>query len=351
MDLPFSGIKKRRCQHKHFWEMSFSLSKMPVPCLLGFLFSWLTTLSYADPISIIDGIGEGGQGIGAEELVTDWASLDTLATSLDTSSSSSSLATESSSDLPDAFTICSSVSVDNRTSVLEQNFWQLLTKNGSGGIYISITGSLESEKVQTVRLGVDHIMTPFTSHSLLKLPMQVYWYHSCTGIDMVTGRVQMIINGQLIVDQVVKELEGSADVRPRNLRGNLLLGKMWMGFWYQGRQKVSNLNIYGRVLSKDEMVEKTFGSECGLSDGDFLNWEKMEWTLYGLTKIESIERQDLCKKYSNIILFTSPFLEQDFCREHCLKISRGWMAPVSTKEDGDRLIEQMTQVSFNWWFN
>ena len=199
MDLPFSGIKKRRCQHKHFWEMSFSPSKMPVPCLLGFLFSWLTTLSHADPISIIDGIGEGGQVFGAEELVTDWASLDTE------------------SDLPDAFTICSSVSVDNKTSVLEQNFWQLLTKNGSGGIYISITGSLESEKVQTVRLGVDHIMTPFTSHSLLKLPMQVYWYHSCTSIDMVTGRVQMIINGQLIVDQVVKELEGSADVRPRNL--------------------------------------------------------------------------------------------------------------------------------------
>ena len=178
MDLPFSGIKKRRCQHKHFWEMSFSPSKMPVPCLLGFLFSWLTTFSYADPISIIDGIGEGGQGIGAEELVTDWASLDTE------------------SDLPDAFTICSSVSVDNRTSVLEQNFWQLLTKNGSGGIYISITGSLESEKVQTVRLGVDNILTPFTSHSLLKLPMQVYWYHSCTGIDMVTGRVQIIINGR-----------------------------------------------------------------------------------------------------------------------------------------------------------
>ena len=59
----------------------------------------------------------------------------------------------------------------------------------------------------------------------------------------------------------------------------------------------------------------------------------------------TIDRDDLCKKYSNIILFTSPFLQQDFCREHCLKISRGWMAPVSTKDEGDRLLQQMTEVS------
>ena len=299
--------------------------------LLGLLLVWMSTLACATPISVVDGIGEGGLVFGAEELITDWASL----------------ATEHNSDLPPAFTICSSVSVNNKTTVLEQNFWQLLSKNGSGGIYASITGSLESEKVQTVRLGVDTKLTSFTNHSLLKLPMQVYWYHSCTGMDMVSGHVQMIINGQLIVDQVVKELTGYAEVRPRSLQGNLLLGKESMGgFWYQGRQRISNVNIYGGILSKDEMKEKTFGSECGLSDGDFLSWEEMEWTLHGLSLTVTIDKEDLCKKYSNIILFTAPFLEQDFCREHCLKISRGWMAPVSTKDDGDRLLQQMTEV--NW---
>ena len=304
--------------------------------LLGLVLVRLTTLAYATPISVVDGIGEGGLVFGAEELITDWASL----------------ATEPLSHLPTAFTICSSVSVNNKTSNLEQSFWQLLAKNGSGGMYVSITGSLESEMVQTIRLGVDSVLTSFTNHSLLKLPMQVYWYHSCTGIDMVSGHVQMIINGQLIVDQVVKELTGYAEMRPRSLQGNLLLGKEWMGgFWYQSRQLTSNLNVYGRILSKDEMKEKTFGSECGLSDGDFLSWEEMEWTLHGLSKMGTIDRDDLCKKYSNIILFTSPFLQQDFCREHCLKISRGWMAPVSTKDEGDRLLQQMTEVSMKSGYN
>ena len=304
--------------------------------LLGLVLVRLTTLAYATPISVVDGIGEGGLVFGAEELITDWASL----------------ATEPLSHLPPAFTICSSVSVNNKTSNLEQSFWQLLAKNGSGGMYVSITGSLESEMVQTIRLGVGSALTSFTNHSLLKLPMQVYWYHSCTGIDMVSGHVQMIINGQLIVDQVVKELTGYAEMRPQSLQGNLLLGKEWMGgFWYQSRQLTSNLNVYGRILSKDEMKEKTFGSECGLSDGDFLSWEAMEWTLHGLSKMGTIDRDDLCKKYSNIILFTSPFLQQDFCREHCLKISRGWMAPVSTKDEGDRLLQQMTEVSMKSGYN
>ena len=128
-------------------------------------------MAYATPISVVDGIGEGGLVFGAEELITDWASL----------------ATEPNADLPPAFTICSSVSVNNKTSVTEQNFWQLMSKNGSGGIYASITGSLESEKVQTVRISVDTKLIPFSNHSLWKLPMQVYWYHSCTGIDLVSG--------------------------------------------------------------------------------------------------------------------------------------------------------------------
>ena len=164
--------------------------------LLGLFLAWLNTLAYATPISVIDGIGDGGLVYGAEELITDYASL----------------ATEPTSDLPPAFTICSSLSVNNKTTALEHNFWQLLTKNGSGGVYVSFTGSLESQKSHTVRLGVDTVLTPFTNHSLLKLPMQVYWYHSCTGIDMVSGHVQMIINGELIADQEVAELKGSADV-------------------------------------------------------------------------------------------------------------------------------------------
>ena len=121
--------------------MSFRPARMShssLACLFGLVIVWPTTLVHATSISVVDGIGEGGPAFGAEELITDWASL----------------ATDPPSDLPPAFTICSSVSVNNKTSVLEQVFWQLLNRNRSGGVYASITGSLESEKVQAVRLSM-----------------------------------------------------------------------------------------------------------------------------------------------------------------------------------------------------
>ena len=88
----------------------FVPARMSHSCLIrlfGLVLVWLSTLAYATPISVVDGIGEGGQ-VFEEELITDWASL----------------ATEPNSDLPPVFTICSSVSVNNKTSELEQDFWQ-----------------------------------------------------------------------------------------------------------------------------------------------------------------------------------------------------------------------------------
>ena len=41
---------------------------------------------------------------------------------------------------------------------------------------------------------------------------------------MVTGLVQMVINGELIVDEVLEEVKGTAEVRPRNLQQQRLVG-------------------------------------------------------------------------------------------------------------------------------
>ena len=123
---------------------------------------WLTsTVAAANSISVFDGVGDGSQVFGSEELVKEFAALDTKPTN----------------DFPEVFTICSSVSLLGRKgSTPDQSFWQLLTRNGSGGMYASITGSLESQKMHTVRISVDGTLIPFTNHSLLKLPMQVYTF-------------------------------------------------------------------------------------------------------------------------------------------------------------------------------
>ena len=139
-------------------RMPFSISLHHQVLVLVWLAS---TVAAANSISVFDGVGDGSQVFGGEELVKEFAALDTKPTN----------------DLPEVFTICSSVSLLGRKgSTPDQSFWQLMTRNGSGGMYASITGSLESQKMHTVRISVDGTLIPFTNHSLLKLPMQVYTF-------------------------------------------------------------------------------------------------------------------------------------------------------------------------------
>ena len=125
---------------------------------------WLTSSVRAEPISVFDGIGDGSLVFGGEDLIKDFASL----------------ATKPTSDLPEVFTICSSLStLSMKGSTPDRFFWQLLTKSGSGGIYASIAHSLESQRVHTMRMSVDGVLLNFSNHTLFKLPTQVY-FHSCS---------------------------------------------------------------------------------------------------------------------------------------------------------------------------
>ena len=135
---------------------------------------WLTSSVGAEPISVFDGIGDGSLVFGGEDLIKDFASL----------------ATKPTSDLPEVFTICSSLStLSMKGSTPDRFFWQLLTKNGSGGIYASIAHSLESQRVHTMRMSVDGVLLNFSNHTLFKLPTQVY-LHSCSNPLISSGHLR-----------------------------------------------------------------------------------------------------------------------------------------------------------------
>ena len=173
-------------------------------------------------------------------------------------------------------------------------------------------------------------------HRLEKLPLQQYWYHSCTSVDTESGRVLIAINGVTITDQIFPALVNSSADRPASLKGRLLLGKTWMGFWYQGRQRVTNLNVFSWALSEGEAIKRTGPEGCGLGDGDHLAWPEADWQLEGAAVRGAVGREELCKRPEDILLFTSVFLKQSWCMQHCYKIQRGRGAPVTTQQQGSR---------------
>ena len=60
-----------------------------------------------------------------------------------------------------------------------------------------------------------------------------------------------MINGIVVKDEVDKFFIGSSGVRPLSLKGRITTMKAFdMGFWYQGQQYFSNLNIMRLKPSK-----------------------------------------------------------------------------------------------------
>jgi hypothetical protein len=183
-----------------------------------------------------------------------------------------------------------------------------------------------------MRFTVGGVINLLNDHGVEKLPLQQYWYHSCTSVDTESGRVLIAINGITITDQIFPTLVNSSADRPTNLKGKLLLGKTWAGFWYQGRERVTNINVFSWALSESEALRRTGPEGCGVGDGDHLAWPEADWLLEGATTRGTVGREQLCKRPEDILLFTSAFLKQEWCMQHCYKIQRGRGVPVTTQQ-------------------
>ena len=62
-------------------------------------------------------------------------------------------------------------------------------------------------------------------------------------------------------------------------------------------QKITSLNVFSSALSVEEMKKKTEeGSEICDAKGDYLSWEDMEWETYGKVRLQTLVRENLCRK-------------------------------------------------------
>ena len=117
------------------------------------------------------------------------------------------------------------------------------------------------------------------------------WFHACIGVDLTLGLVSAMVDGFAMPETAV---DGLADERPYTLAGRLVLD-----WWYHVRWAMTNVQVFGRKLTLEEMRSLTVGGGCGGGlEGDYLAWRHMQWNAtsnnWGQLVWRGITREELC---------------------------------------------------------
>jgi hypothetical protein len=275
--------------------------------IMVFFFSALFLLSSVRPsksedLIIFDNFDYGSFVVGGEEDMVDYAIL----------------AVDKKMDLPTSFTICSSVHMNFMTASIV--FYQLYQDDGKPWFNFYIRAHRDLNRFKE-RIDLRYYMSLMSS--LHTFPIEPNsWYHGCTALDTVTGYMMIVVNGHIVVDQVIEEFINSSNEKPKSLKGKLGLFKNFIsGFWYQSRQSLTNLNVYSSALTFDKMIDLTHGKNCS-EEGDYLSWEEAQWNVTGnINQMSVVKEEDLCyRSSSNIVVFTDAFLDWEECMFFCEKL-------------------------------
>ena len=274
--------------------------------------------SKSESLIVFDNFDYGDWIFGSEEKIVDYAAL----------------AYDAKMDLPSSFTICSSIHLNFMTSTVF--FYQLYQDDGNPWFNLEIKSQRDLSRFQEQVEIIYHKELSNIKPTPTPVPiMPNSWYHGCTALDTVTGHMLVVVNGHIIIDQVIEEFINSVNQKPKSLEGRLTLFKtFYSGFWFLSRQRMTNLNVYVSALTADKMIDLTSGESCA-EVGDYLSWKETQWNMTGNVSQESIvKKEDLChSSTSNIVLFTENFLEWEECMFFCAKLPNTRSPSISSEEE------------------
>ena len=173
--------------------------------------------------------------------------------------------------LPDQFSICSSQFLANMVSkpswvqVLKEDYthWFFIYQN------INSVGGDTTDINHSLWTNVNGAFSYLGDFGSLRYNR---WFHLCVSLDLRTGLISPVVDGIVIPPREVPDLGKGA---PSSLAGRLILGKYWRnGVWNQDNSMVGNLQVFGRLLSEEEMVGITGGEDCG-TEGDYMAWHQV----------------------------------------------------------------------------
>ena len=178
--------------------------------------------------------------------------------------------------LPESYTTCSSVFVKFASTDIavihmmkqDDTPWYSL---------VVLIGSREYDKMsESLLLAYDDPTTDkfevefLTSSHIPIVPDS--WYHVCLGLDTVSGLLRIVVNGVVMVNEEKEYFRNTKQWKPKSLEGKLLLFKSFMGFWYQHRSIMSNMNIFSSMMSVENMIRRTTGGDDCSSPGDYIRY-------------------------------------------------------------------------------
>ena len=277
--------------------------------------------SKSEDLIVFDNFDYGGMEFGSEENVVDFATL----------------ANDRTMDLPPSFTVCSSVHSNFMTSGVY--FYQLHQDDGKPWFNLNIRAQRDLNTFQErIKLRYGKILQDSeTTPNIDPLPiMSNSWYHGCAALNTVTGHIMLIVvNGHIIFDQVILEFTNSIEEKPKSLDDRLSIFKNYnSGIWYQSRQRLTNLNIYGSALTVDKMINLTHSENCS-EEGDYLSWADAQWNVTGnVDQNSTVKKEDLCySSISNIVLFTDIFHNWEECMLFCEKFPSTRSPSVASEKE------------------
>ena len=219
--------------------------------------------------------------------------------------------------LPDLFTTCFN-SMITYDKFHWQVFFVLLGKDRNTWLSLGLINR-ENRESRFIHWGLVEKEMP--------LVFAQQWVRSCVAINAETGLLQWVVDGILVENYTVPQIKDNKN-KPTNLRGHIAVGayqnpptSKWMMLNYQA---LTNMNIFSRALTIDEMVENTKENNCNM-EGDYLAWREMRWNLKGEAVIDTEYLDQACKEHPIYSLypkstFVVPFSTISSCMNFCEKL-------------------------------
>ena len=247
--------------------------------------------------------------------------------------------------LPEQFSICSSMSMDYFRG--HPTFLIILKDDLSRWIILDPDLDLTAQKY-ILWFDSDKV----SNKGDRKISLRPWtWSHICMTVDLANGDIEIMMNGVKTASITIKD-KIFRENRPETLHNRMLFGDWTYPSWgiprenwevVQSESPISNVHVYSRLLTDEEMLNFTGDGACD-QHGNFLAWEDMEWELHGNASIEKLDRS-LC---SNPLWFL--FLEEltwPTCMDLCPKINKGRAPGISNMMEVKALMKWSIATDIN----
>ena len=242
---------------------------------------------------------------------------------------------------PPSFTICSTL-MTSASRGYRSFFFSLLGKGNRSYLSAFLGGGSES-------LGLNSGLFNFKAKGKISRVFPEQWLSTCLAVNTESGLLQWVVDTQLVANVTIEAIRQNSPEHPADLSGKLLLGvqNQGPGVWTTYSNKVTLLNIFSYTASIKEMQKMTVkGKEMCSSQGDYLSWEDMQWTLKGHATKETWASETICGVKPSVNIMSSiDFAGIEGCANHCDKLNSR-MPSIVTFEEWETL---KTFLQRNLW--